>query len=92
MSDPGLAVLALLALAGLTAGFIDAVVGGGGNMDFSIGGLGASVTANYGAATQFIGFEWAGQGPGATQNFLALGAHAADPGFATPVLFVDFGL
>ena len=30
MSDPGLAVLALLALAGLTAGFIDAVVGGGG--------------------------------------------------------------
>ena len=30
MEDPGLVVLALLALAGLTAGFIDAVVGGGG--------------------------------------------------------------
>ena len=30
MADPGLTVLALLALAGLTAGFVDAVVGGGG--------------------------------------------------------------
>lgn len=30
MDDPGLTVLALLALAGLTAGFVDAVVGGGG--------------------------------------------------------------
>ena len=30
MEDPGLLVFALLALAGLTAGFVDAVVGGGG--------------------------------------------------------------
>ena len=30
MEDPTLTVLALLALAGLTAGFVDAVVGGGG--------------------------------------------------------------
>lgn len=30
MDDPGLTVLALLALAGLVAGFVDAVVGGGG--------------------------------------------------------------
>ncbi len=30
MDDPGTAVLALLALAGLVAGFVDAVVGGGG--------------------------------------------------------------